>query len=98
MQLPLNMQKLNNDISPGYTSIPISYLLACDCNEKFSQFVYKPHGRVHTGNLELIENVPLRNIMKWELNLEKRHPVTKINWPIYTEMLLSSSQKSSSFY
>ena len=34
---------------------------------------------------------------KWELNLEKRHPVTKINWPIYTEMLLNSSQKSSSF-
>ena len=30
---------------------------------------------------------------KWELNLEKRHPVTKINWPIYTEMLLNSSQK-----
>ena len=30
---------------------------------------------------------------KWELNLEKRHPVTKINWPIYTEVLLNSSQK-----
>ena len=30
---------------------------------------------------------------KWELNLEKRHPVTKINWPLYTEMLLNSSQK-----
>ena len=73
-------------------------LLTCDCNDKFSKFVYKPHGHVHTGNLELIENVPLRNIMKWELNLEKRHPVRKINWPIYTEMLLNSSQKSSSIY
>ena len=30
---------------------------------------------------------------KWELHLEKRHPVWKVNWPIYTEMLLNNSQK-----
>ena len=66
-------------------------LLACDCKDKFSKFVYKQHGHVHTGDLELIENVPLRNIVKMEAKFREMPP-------IYTEMLLNSSQKSSSFY
>ena len=39
-------------------------LFACDCKDKFPKFVYKPHGHVHTGDLDLIENISLRNIMK----------------------------------
>ena len=52
-------------------------LLACDCNDKLSQFVYKPHGHVHTGNLELIENVPLRNIMKMGAKFRETPPCSK---------------------
>ena len=52
-------------------------LLACDCNDKFSKFVYKPHGHVHTGNLELIENVPLRNIMKMGSKFRETPPCNK---------------------
>ena len=39
-------------------------LLASDCKEKNSNFVYKPHDHVHTSDLDLTENIPLRNIMK----------------------------------
>ena len=46
-------------------------------HEKFSQFVYKPHGHVHTGNLELIENVPLRNIMKMGAKFRETPPCNK---------------------
>ena len=42
-----------------------------------SQFVYKPHGHVHTGNLELIENVPLRNIMKMGAKFRETPPCNK---------------------
>ena len=36
----------------------------CDCESKFSNFIYTPHGHVHTGNLDIIENIPLRKLMK----------------------------------
>ena len=39
-------------------------LLACDCKDKFPKFVYKPHSHVHTGDLDLIENISLCNIME----------------------------------
>ena len=35
----------------------------CDCHEKYSAFVYEPHGHVHTGKLDIIENVELRDVM-----------------------------------
>ena len=35
----------------------------CDCKKKYSSFVYEPHGHVHTGQLDIIENTLLRNIM-----------------------------------
>ena len=35
----------------------------CDCATKFSKFVYGPHGHVHTGNLQIVENLELRNLM-----------------------------------
>ena len=55
-------------------------MVACDCKGKFPNFAYKPHGHVHTGDLDLIENIPLRN-------LEKLHRVINVSWPIYTGML-----------
>ena len=39
-------------------------LFACDCKDKFPKFVYKPHGHVHTRDIDLIEIISLLNIMK----------------------------------
>ena len=36
--------------------------IKCDCSDKYSKFVYAPHGHVHTGNLEIIENKRLRDM------------------------------------
>ena len=38
--------------------------LRCDCQTQYSDFVYKPHGHVHTGCLDIIDCPPLREIMK----------------------------------
>ena len=35
----------------------------CDCSTTFSDFVHGPHGHVHTGDLKIIENLELRDIM-----------------------------------
>ena len=35
----------------------------CDCQTKYAPFVYEPHGHVHTGNLEIIENEDLNSVM-----------------------------------
>ena len=72
------------------STLPVSKdgnLLACDCKENFPKFVYKPHVHVHTGDVDLVEITSQRNIMK---NLEKRHHVINISWPIYTGMPLKS--------
>ena len=37
----------------------------CNCNERYKDFVYPPHGHVHTGNLNVVENLELRSIMKF---------------------------------
>ena len=34
-------------------------LFACDCKNKFLDFVYKPHGHVHTGDLDLIKKISI---------------------------------------
>ena len=45
-------------------SVSDSEHLTCYCdNEGFAPYVYKNHGHVHTGNLDIIENIELRNIM-----------------------------------
>ena len=31
-------------------------LPTCDCKDVFTNFVYRPHGLVHTGDLELIDS------------------------------------------
>ena len=52
-------------------------MLACDCKNKFPKFVYKPHGHVNTGDLDLIENIPLRNIMKMRAKFRETPPCNK---------------------
>ena len=70
--LPLPAKKFNTYIYHTNMDLPLDRvfsshplykdgdLLACDCKDKFSKFVYKPHGHVHTGDLELIENIPCK--------------------------------------
>ena len=36
----------------------------CDCETTYKGIVYIPHGHVHTGNLDIIQNDKLRHIMK----------------------------------
>ena len=36
---------------------------SCDCHSKFAAFVYEPHGHVHTGKLNIIQNSDLRKVM-----------------------------------
>ena len=40
--------------------------LSCDCDKDkdLAPYVYQPHGHVHTGNLDIIELLELRNLMK----------------------------------
>ena len=52
-------------------------MLACDCKDKFPKFVYKPHGQVHTGDLDLTENISLRNIIKMGAKFRETPPCTK---------------------
>ena len=49
----------------------------CDCLTRFSKFVYSPHKHVHTGNLEIIENIPLRNIMSMGAKFREMPPCNK---------------------
>ena len=35
----------------------------CECNTEYKAFNYSPHGHVHTGNLDIIQNAALRGIM-----------------------------------
>ena len=52
-------------------------LLSCDYKDELSKFVYKPHGHIHTGDLELIENIPWRNIMKTGAKFRETPPCKK---------------------
>ena len=62
------------------STLPVSKdgeLLACDWKEKCPEFVYKPHGHVHTGDLDLVENISLRNIMKMGAKFRETPPRNK---------------------
>ena len=62
------------------SSVPLykdGELLACDCKDKLSKCVYEPDGHVHTGDLELIKNVPLRNITKMGVKFRETPPCKK---------------------
>ena len=56
-----NYNKVLREFSNG-----CSNTLVCDCkqNPDLSPFIYKPHGHVHTGNLDIIEHPELRKIMQ----------------------------------
>ena len=65
-------------------------LFACYCKDKFLDFVYKRHGHVHTGYLDLIENIHPRNIMKMGVKFRETPPCNILKLPIFNEMLLKS--------
>ncbi len=46
------------------STIHETYNSECDCATKYSTFVYSPHGHVHTGNRDIIENEELKLLMK----------------------------------
>ena len=56
-----NYNKVLREFSNG-----CSNTLVCDCkqNPDLAPFIYKPHGHVHTGNLDIIEHPELRKIMQ----------------------------------
>ena len=54
-----NHNKVLSTITKNHDGLPV-----CDCTDNFPNFVYKPHGHVHTGNLDLIDNTQLRSLMK----------------------------------
>ena len=54
-----NYNKVLSTITKNFDGLP-----ACDCTDNFPNFVYKPHGHVHTGNLDLIDNTQQRSLMK----------------------------------
>ena len=51
--------------------------LTCDCQEKYSAFIYKPHGHVHTGKLDIIENLELRRVMSMGAKFRLTPSVTR---------------------
>ena len=52
-------------------------MLACDCKEKFPKSVHKPNVHVHTGDLDLTENIPLHNTMKMGAKFRETPPCNK---------------------
>ena len=51
--------------------------LTCDCKDEYSDFVYPPHGHVHTGNLNIIQCVPLREVMSKGAKYRLKPSITK---------------------
>ena len=43
----------NNDLLKGN----------CDCKDRYTDFIYEPHGHVHTGKLDVIDNSKLKEVM-----------------------------------
>ena len=54
-----NYSKVLSTISKNHDGLPVCHFI-----DNFPNFVYKSHGHVHTGNLDLIDNTHLRNLMK----------------------------------
>ena len=73
-------------------------LLACDCKEKCPEFVYKPHGHVHTGDLDLVENISLRNIMKMGAKFRETPPCNEHNLThLYRDAIVKLTNKAARF-
>ena len=68
--------------------------LTCDCGSTYAPFVYEPHGHVHTGQLDIIQNHDLRNIMARgaKFRLTPRISKRKI-WETLHESLLTLKKK-----
>ena len=84
-----------------YSTPPVNkdgVMLACDCNDKFPRFVYKRHGHVHTGDLDLIENISLHNIMKMGAKFWETTPFNKYKWThLYRDAIEKLTNKLARF-
>ena len=73
-QILFNNNKVLSAVSRTNDELPVY-----DCKDIFSNFVYKPHGHVHTGNLDSIDNIQLCSIMKRGQNSGKPHHAMNIS-------------------
>ena len=62
----------------------------CDCHTNFAEFIYKPHGHVHTGDLNIIQNKDLRNIMSKGAKYRLTPSITKAKLISHLEETLIS--------
>ena len=68
----LNYNKVLNTLTKE--DLSVSY---CDCNSKYATFVYAPHGHVHTGQLDIIDDIDLRGILAMGAKFRLTLSVTK---------------------
>ena len=64
--------KVLSTITKYHDGLPV-----CDCTDNFPNVVYKPHGHVHTGNLNVIDNTQLRSLMKKEAKFRETPSCSK---------------------
>ena len=67
--------------------------LKCDCESKYADFVYKPHGHVHTGHLEIIQCEPLRWVMSKGAKFRLKPRITRSKIISLVEECLSKLAK-----
>ena len=65
----------------------------CDCQDKFAAFVYKPHGHVHTGDLAIIQNEDLRDVMSKGAKYRLTPTITKAKLRTHMEQILTGLKK-----
>ena len=51
--------------------------MKCDCQDEYMDYVYPPHGHVHTGCLDIIQCEPLRRVMSMGAKFRLKPSVSK---------------------
>ena len=87
----LNYNKVLNKLTKEDLTVS-----SCDCNSKYAKFVYAPHGHVHTGQLDIIDNLDLRRIMAMGAKFRLTPSVTKAKiWNSLSESMIKLKKKFS---
>ena len=86
-----NYNKVLSDITPEDLSSSF-----CDCNTRYSAYVYTEHGHVHTGKLDIIENNDLRIVMSKGAKFRLVPSITKSKiWASVKEAIMKFIKKLS---